>query len=138
MPRQSSVHKNITIAVAAGCLSFVVAARAQMLDFGSGAPEPGTGASALALAQSLIDDAQRIEREQTDELSSADAARIALRRLAAAMLTQGEHAGAKGSARIVAARRIAQRLDRIDARLGQLQATDPAADEETATREVTG
>ncbi|MCH7792471.1 MAG: hypothetical protein IID31_09360, partial [Planctomycetes bacterium] len=125
------MHSNVRSRLVGRCVAAVLglsatAAGSQLLDFGTGAPEPGTGQAALALAATLTDQANDIaDGRHAGEISSAAAARIAVRRLASAMLTQGEYAGANGSDRIVAARRIARRLHRIDAFLETADAHTP-------------
>ena len=127
MPMHSGVRSWLVRFCVAAVLGLSAhTAGSQLLDFGAGAPEPGTGHAALALAATLTGQANDIaDGRHAGEISSVDAARIAVRQLAAAMLTQGEYAGADGSARIVAARRIAGRLDRIDAFLEAADAQTP-------------
>ena len=127
MPRRLSARSGFMLLLV---VALATGARAQLLDFGSGAPKAGSGRSALSLAASLSEQADDIAGGREEgAIWSVDAARIAMRRLAAAMLTQGEHAGPAGSGRIVAARRIAERLDRLDSLIAERAGNDASVPE---------
>jgi hypothetical protein len=94
-----------------------------LLDLGAAphAPEPGTGASAIALAESLDRDAAALESKGPREHAQA-----AVRRLAQKLAVTGEAAGEAGSERLVLARTLGRGLPEIDQTLAGL--TDATAE----------
>ena len=81
MPMHSNVRSRLVCRCVAAMLGLSAhAAGSQLLDFGTGAPEPGTGQAALALAATLTEQADDIgQGRHAGEISSVDAARIAVR-----------------------------------------------------------
>ncbi len=96
-------------------------AAAQLLNLDRGRPpQPGEGKALLTLAESLARDVQRLEaslkRSEPDALAR-DAAefRLAVRRLAIALIEHAEQIGEPASPHALAAMRIAASLEALDA-----------------------
>lgn len=94
---------------------FSAIVRAQLLDLsGPGAPEPGEGRAALALADSLDRDARAFAAEGTE----TSRAKSAWRRLAVNLLRSAEQIGPDASTKAFTARTLAARGDALDALIG--------------------
>jgi len=121
------MHRRLIVLLAAPLFT-LAETEAQLLDFGSGAPAPGTGDWLLTDAARLNEEADRLESagREGEAVPSAIAFRAALMRLAADLMERGEEMGSRGSEIALTGRTISARLADMDTLLRDLSTADPA------------